>query len=399
MARTRRTPTVIEPSGEPVPPGLADDLEDMAPDDEPDDLEFLLDASQPGVTWFIERHKTQDEVNANPRGKAIVFVTKLPAPIDLNAFHREYGGGSYRFSRQLDNGRFAGSRRVELDGPPRARVFDPPRQAPQPAPVTNGQASYVGTIDPRDRMMRVLTREIRELRREAQAARSAPVSPLMGMGGLDAMGQIFALAEKIANRQTSQPEPINAVIEAFTKGIDLGTQREPVAAAAGTDWVAVAREAAPIVRDLLGNLATAARARAAAGPGRPAGPAPAATATATGNPSAPPSAPAAEPAADADPLGQLKTARWTTVVDALARAFARQVDPEGFADTLRDVLPDEDLVALRFATVDQVAGELAAGIAGYPALATPDGVLHAPARAYLEAVHTALVSETEPDAE
>lgn len=398
MARTRRTPTVIHPSGEPVPPEVLDGLGELDTDDEPDDLEFLLDASQPGITWFIERYKSQDEVNANPRSKAVVFVTKLPAPIDLNAFHREYGGGSYRFSRQLDNGRFAGSRRVELDGLPRVRTFDPPRQSAPPAAPVNG-TPYVGTVDPRDRMLRLLTREIRELRREAQAARSAPVSPLMNMGGLDAMGQVFALAEKIANRQTSQPEPINAVIEAFTKGIDLGTQREPAAAATGTDWVAVAREAAPIVRDLLGNLIVASRARAAAGQARPPGPAPTATTGSASNPMGQPG-PAIEsspPMPSADE--QLSVARWTTAVDALARAFARNVEAADFADTLRDLLPDDDLVKLRFATVDVIASELAGGVARYPTLGTPEGVLHAPARAYLEAVHAALLSETEPDAE
>lgn len=385
---------MLEPENAGAPP---DDANAFTDPEDVDDLDFLLDASTPDLTWFIERYKSQDEINTNPRGKGLVFVAKLPAPIDLNAFHREYGGGVYRFARQLGNGHFDGSRRVELDGPPRVRVFDPPRVVsngnghPAPAAVY-GQGP---PMDPQTRYLRLLAKEIRALRAEAAQARSAPVVAAQP-AGLDMIGTIFNLADRMANRATTVPDTLTPVIEAFTKGLDLGTAREPVTAATGTDWVAIAREAAPIVKEMLGGLAAAARARQGGMRPNPSivTPPPASSGDTMANPpntgaTSPPPAPATESVDD------MAAVRWRGLVDSLARAIGRGGNPVDWTDSLPDMMLEADLTQLRLAGPERIMAELKPQAGTYPILDTPA------AEAFVRRVHAELVnpSESEPESE
>lgn len=390
MARARRT-QVVDPDPNAQPPGEPPDGYDDLPDqDDADDFDFLSDSD---VTYIVQRYKTSDEIAREPRGKSRVFVTKIPAPLELDLLHREHGGGRYRILKQDTGGRLLGSREIELEGPARIRVPEPP---PSPAPVAT---PAVATEDPRRRAerraLKRLLREVGELKTRAAQPVSLPV-PYAG-SNFDQVAQVLALADKLAARNAPAAGPVDAVINALMKGIDLGTQREPAPAAAGTDWISLAKEAVPLVRDFLQTAAASARARAASsGPPRPATAGqPAPTATTPGNPSIPYADVVPEPSHE----DQMKVARWTTVVDSLARAVARNVDPADFADTLRDLLPDEDIATLRFAPLDRIAAELSAGASHYPLLATPEGVLHPPARAFLEAVHAALIAGPDSDAE
>jgi hypothetical protein len=307
-----------------------------------------------------------------------VFVTKLFGPVDLPAFQQEHGGGVFRFVSRNAQGQLNGSPiKVELAGPLR-NFRESPTVSTALAPVDHAGRRERMLLR---RMMRRLERM--EMRLNAPTAAPAAASPPMSFESM------FALAERIADRGRGE-SPVDQVVNALLRGIDLGQQREPVPASNEPEWMPIVKEFAPVLRDLLGALARSSAARPR--PGAP--PPPATDSRAVVVEAAPVSpGPAAAPAPAPAPGAEAVSYRWLTAVDSLVEAIHNDEDPADWSVSLEAILPPADVFALKAATTEQVLERLAPAALTYPVLKTEQ------ARLFVDAVLAELRKKPSADVE
>jgi hypothetical protein len=395
--RARQTPTpaattLVDPNQPHDPEGdeFAEDDDDG--EDPFGDLAFLTNADT-DITWGVERYKTADEMRENPRGRGRVFVTTIDGAINLVAFQREHGGGVFRFFGKRGT-QLIGSKRLELAGP-RINYNANPQPAAQPvqtSPTINGNGGRGGDDDTR-RLMRRLYRKITALEQRATQPPAVVQAPAPQPLSVET---VFALAERMAKNTQPPENTLTPVIEAFTKGLDLGSTREPSAEPADS-WLSIAKEFAPAIKDVLAMVVAAQRARSGGPAIRP---------QAAGQPTTPrrpsgtfDSVPeavvveTAQPAVPPQPETPAVSHRWLTAVEALANAVTLGDDPQDFSITLERILDAQELFQLKSETTDSVIARLEPAMALLPVLKSPQ------ARAFIEAALTELRNPTEDGAE
>lgn len=350
-------PNIEHPPEPPVDPIVTED--DDSPSDPMGDLAFLTDASD-DIEWSVERFKTAQEIASDgSRGKARVWVTKLVGKVDLAAFAREQGGGLFRFYGKLPGGAYYASKEVELAGP--RKDYNAP--APSPNPSVTVATPTAAPVDPealrQRRFLRRLYRKIEALELRATATPAHAPAPAMPTD----LNLIFGLADRINQRAVPSEGPVEKIADALMKGIEIGSGREGPAADGGNEWVPIIKEVIPVLRDLIGTFAAAARARNArpgGAPGRPAAaprpPREAEATVETVNPE-PRAAEPQDPPAPAPPANG-DSHRLQVAIESLARAIARGDDPQDFAATLEGILNEQELFFLAQGTPDELMAQL-----------------------------------------
>jgi hypothetical protein len=356
-------------------PGIPAAPESLEPPPDFGDLAALAQADE-GWRWQVHRLKSADEIQKNPRGKPRVWVTTIHGAVDLEDFHARRGGGVYEFWGSAD-GQLQTRVTIELDGPPKIPVDPPPAAAPTSAPPPHSNGTDPALLLALDRIMLRLEQVGRAA---APPEKSSSITELVtALGSLDSMRQ----RNQPPTDSSTAKELFASMATALKTGIELGQGRDPLPAEEGGGaamWLKVAETFVPLANRVLDRMS---QARAVRPPGTP----PPARA-----PAAVPEAVMVEPAAAraaATPAGEpdLPAARMMAAVDALARAITEQVDPADFANTLGDILTEDELGPIISAPADLVIDDIVARASGrYPVL-EGDG-----ARTYLRTVLSELRS-------
>lgn len=367
-------PAVPAPPAEPAEPEHDEVVEEIR--DELGDT-FELDQYREW-RWFVYRLRTVEERRSNPRGSELELMSVMSGPLDVMAIQQNFGGGDYDV-RGFGDGRMRLRKRFALGGP--RKVFTTV-VVDAPAPVNSVVPAAPTPAPADDRLARAL--EAIDRRLEGLAA--------VQNGGQLSVKDVLTLLP-LLNGGANRPPDFNgqvfqSVVEAWTKGMEMGAGREPAEKSVPE---LVIEKLGPSLERLLAVMLTRRRAAAAPAPGAPQ-PAPS-SATVVGDPEPEPAAPStpATVAAQAAAL-DLSAMRWTSAVDALARAIATDRDPEAFADSLEDMLDSGELALLRMATAQQVLERVGDdGLRRYPLLATEPG------RAYIDQVLTVLRTPPEDE--
>lgn len=419
------------------------------------DIAVLEDEEYQDVKWAVYRVRTDYEQRADPEGNKRADVGRMMGPIDGDDFRTRFGGGTFyligRKQRYDDQNRRRGQIVLPEVGPitiegPRKDFSRPDVMGPPlPGVAVNGNGSppvpKETHPDQPTRRERILLRELKQMRLEREAERqqaqrereaaereriaqaerdrvNAQIAELKNMiqaqaVALNAAASVQpAKSEKLTDLVAAlvslksldgggvdQLKLLELVRGAFTQGLTLGQDREPITAddKDPNDW-------APVVKTIAEVLG-----RAMASQQHHRQPVPPAHATSPGKqPSSPPRTPSeatvvqepnSSPApSQGDPTQPAPSSRWAASIEAVARGFAAGTHPDTIATALEALLSEEELANLVGQQVNglwqptpgQILGWLKSpppigpGLGSFPQLESAGGIV------YLESVLASL---------
>lgn len=312
------------------------------------DLEHLTGAG-PEWRWVVYRMLSPAEKVSYP-GSVRVMISHETGSIDLTTFQNSYGGGTFEFWGTIE-GQPGLKRKITMAfaGPirPLSKIGE---VAPEPTAtvVPNGADGVLGPI-----LTRILDRLDRIERGQGQQA----TPTVQGMSVKDVLELVKMTQAPPAPEPADNQDLLKWGMGMLDRGMEIQAKAE--GGAGESTAITVAKLVMPSVEKLLSVIT----ARRAAPPGRPV----AATVVETvPNPPTPtataePGLPQAEPEPGVMDLG---VARWMAIVDTLDRAILRDADPIAFADTLADMLTDDEIEILKLSTTHDIMAELISKASG-----------------------------------
>lgn len=391
MATRRRAPVVPVLDTNSAPENAADETGDVEIFDGPDipglslyresgDMAALSDANFGDWEWWVYRIRSTAEMQELRTKEVRVLVLKLTGPLDVVELMRACGGGVFEIRGFFDHIMRTRIRR-EFAGPIKTYGTEPVQiqsvtarsnQAPAPA-APNSELAM---------MRRMIRRQNRVLEGLTGLVQSRLASPAPAV--VDPMAQLTAvleIADRIHDKTNPKPEAnvLGEVVSAFRSGMELRKEIDGEPEKSATELVI--DKGLPMVERLLGTFLANRRA-----PARPAPPHPPSGAQVVDTPS-PPSSPPRPPAAvDAGEH------RWTTAIEAMARAMSEGEDAGEFAITLEAILQPAEIALVRMASTEQVVATLRERAGGaFPVFGTDA------AAAYIAAVKAALEDDSDDD--
>jgi len=350
MARTRRTVAVASP-GEPAETDFelqgvedAELREALEAAREGGDYALLADDRFSDWTWTVFRVKSPQERNQNPGAPLRVWLEKILGPLEVAAIRDRWGPGVYEF-----RGYWGGHLRARLQqelGAVREAVRAAAPAPPEPSALERRVDELAGLV--------------KQLV-ERQAAPAPAPAPALGMDQV--LDTAMRIAEMSRGSRQSQLDP-TAIMGLWREGMEFGREvaRAGEPAEEGSTVDKIMDRALPLAERLLAGMF----APRAAAP-RPAPP-PATVVTDSGATvveAQPPAVPAPEAVVDQH--------RMATAVEVFARGITEHTDAAEIADTLDEILSDDELATVVQAPTGMLLERMRAfGAAAHPALMTDD---------------------------
>ena len=314
------------------------------------DLGLLNNPDYRDWDWHIYRFRTRAEIAADPQGGPRELMGKRSGPIDLFEIQEQFGGGVFEFWGFFDKNEGEGKKLykkpiIPIAGP-RKRFDVPPPQTPVAVPA-------ILSSDPALRLLERMDQRLADMARTPAPAAAAPPT-LKDLA--DTLKTLDELRGRNAPAASGDPntKTVETYLGLIERGIAIGSERDPSAEPAGTDWGKVIDGALPVLDRMLSNLSRARRPIP-----RPAGAAGPAPTTAS----------SAVVIEDGKPEVEVSY-RWTVAIESLANAIADNEPPRDFAITLEHILNKQEFGMLRVATLEQVMAEMKAAVETFPILKT-----------------------------
>lgn len=377
MARSiEDEPEVFQPGG--------NGTDEPAPDDEAaGDVTMLSGDAFADYTWSIFRQRTRAEQSDG--GQPWEYWCRKTGPIDLEQLQSEVGGGTFELRGYRKLG--TGSGRRGLKKRVTVTLRGDRQQSESPSSPTPTPPTAPTTTSSSDPIVRLIERMDERMDRMQEAVLMlARGSSSQSTGSIRDIAEVMKVLNEIRQPAARDPdlEVVKTLMGVFQQGISMGQQREPAPIGDGPDWNGIVNTAAPIfnkVVDVFVESRKRQTIRRAVPPTTPS------RAEVVGDP---------EPAETVAPEPDMRQVRMMALMDALARAIERRLDPADFADTVADSLPADELAPFLTNPPELVVAEIARVGIRYPAIATDAG------KAYIGAVLQALRSGgevTDDDAE
>lgn len=394
MATRRRAPVVPVLDTNSAPESAADETGDVEIFDGPDipglslyresgDMAALSDANFGDWEWWVYRIRSTAEMQELRTKEARVLVLKLTGPLDVVELMRACGGGVFEI-RGFFNHIMRTRIRREFAGPIKTYGTEPVQTQSVTAKVNAAPAPAAPNSE-MAMMRRMIRRQNRVLEGLTGLVQSRLATPAPAV--VDPMAQLTAvleIADRIHDKTNPKPEAnvLGEVVNAFRSGMELRKEIDGEPEKSPTELVI--DKGLPMVERLLGTFL--ANRRAPARPVPPAPPHPPSGAQVVDSPPPPSSPP--KPAAAVE-SGEH---RWTTAIEAMARAMSEGEDAGEFAITLEAILQPAEIWLVRNASTEQVVATLRERAGGaFPVFGTDA------AAAYIAAVKAALEDDSDDD--
>ena len=351
------------------------------------DMAALSDAGFGDWEWWVYRIRSTAEMQELRTKEVRVLVLKLTGPLDVVELMRACGGGVFEIRGFFDHIMRTRIRR-EFAGPIKTYGTEPV----QNQSVTPNGAAAVASAPSSEatelrRMIRRQNRQLHDLATLVQARLASPAPAPAPVTPGPSITELFDLADRIHARANPAPEAnvLGEVVNAFRSGMELRKEIEGEPEKSATEMML--DKGLPMVERLFGTFLAGRRA-----PGQRPAPAPRTASSAQVVDTAPPTiAPPTPPPAPPSP-GDPGEHRWTTAVEAMARAVSEGEDAHDFAITLEAILQPAEIGLVRMASVDQVVTTLRQRAGGaFPVLNTDR------AAAYIAQVKAALDDDGDDD--
>lgn len=313
---TRPARARVDDDEETVDPPLA--TERGFAGDEESGLEIFDEAGELDLVTYFYRLPNDGE----PAGERHGYCHKILGVVDPELLKSELGGGRYRVIRK-QGGQITGRRMV-------IRIAGPPKLAPPPppaAPIADyAVAAPTGPIADVQAQLSKLSSQVAEL----AAPRASRIDDLVALAN-------------VAKIMAPQPQasPLNETLGLVEKSFEAGRRIGASGNGGGDDNVSIARE---VIQGIVQVMGARRGLRSSAAP--------------TAAPSGPRAPSAASSASVAREPVELDTS--DDLVKLVVRAYMKGLSPEDCADTVEDLLSDEELGLLRAAPVPLVVDRLRA---------------------------------------